>query len=188
MLLLIDNFDSFTFNLVQAFQQLGQEVRVVRNEALTAEQCLALKPDYLVIGPGPGTPARAGISKACIQLAKKDLPILGVCLGHQAIAEVFGGKIIRASLPIHGKLSPIIHQETGIFHGLSQAFQATRYHSLIIDKHSFPDALQITAETPEGEIMGVRHRLYSIEGVQFHPESVATSEGMKILQNFINIS
>lgn len=185
MLLLIDNFDSFTFNIVQAFQQLGQEVIVIRNQALTPQKCLELKPEYLVIGPGPGNPSGAGISKACIKIMSGRIPILGICLGHQAIGEVFGGKTIRAKRPIHGKLSSVYHQNKGVFQGLPMGFKATRYHSLIVDKESFPEVLEVTAETAEGEIMGIRHKQFPTEGVQFHPESIATEAGQLIFSNFL---
>lgn len=185
MLLLIDNFDSFTYNLVQAFEKLGEPVKVVRNHALTVEECLGLRPDYLVIGPGPGNPSGAGISKKLIQAAKGIYPILGICLGHQAIGEVYGGKIVRASHPMHGKVDSIFHQNQGIFEGLPEQFLVTRYHSLLVDRATLSEMIQITATTSSGEIMGLRHRLFPLEGVQFHPESIATQFGESLLQNFL---
>lgn len=185
MLLLIDNFDSFTYNLVQCFQVLGIDVTVVRNNAKTLQECMELKPRYLVISPGPGTPAQAGVSKALIAHYSGKIPILGVCLGHQCIGELFGGNIIRAKMPMHGKTSAIEHQNVGVFSNMPQDFRAMRYHSLIIDRASFPETLEITAATENGEIMGVRHREHPTEGVQFHPESIMTEYGTTILQNFI---
>lgn len=185
MLLLIDNFDSFTYNLAQAFQKLGQQVEVLRHHAKTAEECIAMHPRWIVIGPGPGNPSSAGISKECIRKAAGKIPLLGVCLGHQAIGEVFGGQTIRSPRVMHGKTSQIFHSEEGIFKGLSQGFLATRYHSLIVEKESFPGALTITAETREGEIMGLAHTHLPIYGVQFHPESIASEQGLDLLQNFL---
>lgn len=186
MLLFIDNFDSFTYNLVQYFQVLGVETCVVRN-TLTVAECLERSPRYIVIGPGPGTPAQAGISKELIQACAGQIPILGVCLGHQAIAEVFGGEVVRAQVPMHGKVSPILHTSQGIFQGVPSPFSVTRYHSLIVKKDSFPSCLEVTAQTSEGEIMGLRHRTASIESVQFHPESILTEHGFSILRNFLDI-
>lgn len=185
MLLLIDNFDSFTYNLVQSFERLGVDVVIKRNDALTVEQCLTLKPAAIVVGPGPGTPSQAGISNALIHASAGRIPLLGVCLGHQGIAEVFGGDVVRAKYPMHGKLSQIHHNNTGMFKGLPQGFSATRYHSLVVKRETLPACLEVTAETAEGEIMGLRHRDYRIEGVQFHPESVLTECGDLLLENFI---
>src|ERR1700733_15272253 len=186
MLLLIDNYDSFTYNLVQAFQILGIEVAVVRNDAATTEKCLEMKPTHIVISPGPGNPTESGISKDIIRgcLLKK-IPLLGVCLGHQCLAAVFKGKIIPSPLgPMHGKTSLIFHNNKGIFKNIPNGFIATRYHSLIVERASLPPELEITAETNEGEIMGLRHRDLPLEGVQFHPESILTSVGTLLLQNF----
>jgi anthranilate synthase/aminodeoxychorismate synthase-like glutamine amidotransferase len=189
MLLLIDNFDSFTFNLVQYFQVLGLEVRLLRNNALPVKDLLELKPSYLVISPGPGHPGQAGISKELIAELSHQIPILGVCLGHQCIGELYGGNVIRARQPIHGKTSRIFHDGKGIFREMPQGFSATRYHSLIVERKTLPSCLEISAETDEGEIMGLRHRDFqSMEGVQFHPESILTESGIKILSNFINKS
>jgi anthranilate synthase/aminodeoxychorismate synthase-like glutamine amidotransferase len=186
MLLLIDNYDSFTFNLAQAFQVLGVSVKVVRHDSLSITECFDLRPSYLVIGPGPGHPGQAGISKELISHFAGHVPILGVCLGHQCLAATYGGNVIRAKLPMHGKLSSIHHDNRGVFTGLPYAFQATRYHSLIVEKRSLPACLEISAEAVHGEIMGLRHRDYpSMEGVQFHPESIMTEAGMMLLTNFI---
>jgi para-aminobenzoate synthetase component 2 len=186
MLLLIDNFDSFTYNLVQYFQMLGVEIKVIRNNALSIAECVALRPSRLVISPGPGNPQQAGISKDLIKTFAGKIPILGVCLGHQCIGEIYGGSVVRASLPMHGKTSVIQHDNQGLFAGIPQKFTAMRYHSLIIKRETLPDSLQISAETPDGTIMGIRHRDYSIEGVQFHPESILTQNGLTLLQNFLN--
>lgn len=185
-LLFIDNVDSFTYNLVHYFQLLGIQTCVVRNHQITPQECLRLQPDYLVIGPGPGTPSNAGISKAVIEVCAGKIPILGVCLGHQAIAEVYGGEVIRAENPMHGKQSKICHNNRGVFYQLPQEFLATRYHSLIVKKESLPPCLEVTAQTSEGEIMGLRHKTYSVEGVQFHPESVLTEQGLALLTNFLD--
>jgi len=188
MLLLIDNFDSFTYNLVQSFQVLGANVNVVRNDRISIDESQDLNPQYLVISPGPGEPCHAGISNAMIERWAGIIPILGVCLGHQCIGKVYGGKIVKAQQPMHGKTSKIYHDSRGVFEGLPQGFIATRYHSLIIERNSLPSCLEITAETKEGEIMGVRHRECWMEGVQFHPESVLTEAGMDLMQNFIQVS
>lgn len=187
MLLIIDNFDSFTYNLVQAFQALGAKTLVVRNNAQSVAECLALDPSHLVISPGPGTPAQAGISNALIKAFAGKIPILGVCLGHQCIGEVFGGKVVRATRLMHGKVSSIQHDGQGIFNAIPQHFTATRYHSLVVEKKTLPESLKITAWTSEGEIMGLRHHSLPIEGLQFHPESVLTESGMAILNNFLKI-
>lgn len=186
MLLLIDNYDSFTFNLAQYFMQLGQEVRVERNDALSADAVeRELKPRRVVISPGPGTPQRAGICLELIARLAGKTPILGVCLGHQAIGEAFGGRVVNAPALVHGKTSPIQHDGKGIYAGLENPFAATRYHSLVVDGASLPDCLEVTARTPEGVIMGLRHRKLPVEGVQFHPESILTTEGMKLLKNWL---
>ncbi len=190
MLLMIDNYDSFTYNLVQYFGELGAEVQVYRNDEIDCQQIEALNPDHLVISPGPCTPNEAGISVEAIRTFAGQLPILGVCLGHQSIGQAFGGKIVHAREVMHGKTSPIYHADTGIFSGLGNPYQATRYHSLVIEKESLPDCLEITAwtQTPDGEmdeIMGVRHREFDIQGVQYHPESILTEHGHDLLQNFL---
>jgi len=185
-ILMIDNYDSFTYNLVQYLGELGAEVEVVRNDAATVAALVARGPDGIVVSPGPGRPESAGVSKACIEaFGDAGTPVLGVCLGHQAIGEVFGGRIIGARSIMHGKTSPIHHDEAGIFAGAPNPFEATRYHSLVIDPESCPDVLVVTARTDDGEIMGVRHRTLPIEGVQFHPESILTGEGKRLLGNYV---
>ncbi len=186
-LLLIDNFDSFTYNLVQYFGELGAEQEVYRNDAITPEEALAREPDAVVISPGPCDPDKAGVSPAVIEAFAGKKPLLGVCLGHQCIGQHFGGKIIRAERLMHGKTSPIHHNEGELFTGLPNPFEATRYHSLILEKETLPDCLKITAETSEGEIMAIRHMNLPMWGVQFHPESLATQEGIKILKNFLDL-
>lgn len=186
MLLVIDNYDSFTFNLVQYFGQLGVETRVFRNDELTPDEAVRLNPDRVLISPGPCTPNEAGVSIDIIKTFSGRKPVLGVCLGHQAMGQYFGGKVIRAGRLMHGKMSPILHQGTGLFQGLPSPFRAARYHSLLVEKASFPDCLEITAETAEGEIMGLRHKQFPVFGVQFHPESIATDHGMQILKNFLS--
>lgn len=189
MLLLIDNFDSFTYNLVQYFQVIGDQVKVIRNNLLTIQECLNLNPVRLVISPGPGNPSQAGISKDLLLACAGKLPILGVCLGHQCLAEIYGGRVIRAHKPMHGKTSPIFHDGQGVFQGLPQGLLATRYHSLIVERASLPNCLKITAETSDGEIMGLRHRTHQhLESVQFHPESIMTEHGMDLLKNFSKLS
>ncbi len=185
MLLVIDNYDSFTFNLVQYFGQLGVPMRIFRNDELSVADAVKLNPDRILISPGPCTPTEAGVSLDLIKAFAGKKPILGVCLGHQSIGQQFGGKVIRADRQMHGKLSPITHRGTDIFKGLPSPFTATRYHSLLVERASLPDCLTITAETAEGEIMGLRHKHFPIYGVQFHPESIATEGGMRILQNFL---
>lgn len=188
MLLLIDNYDSFVYILKQYFEQCGQTVRVKRNDEITLEEARKLSPDYLVISPGPATPAQSGISMDLMEAFAGQIPILGVCLGHQCIGELYGGRVIRNNRIFHGKLSPIHHDGKGLFSGLESPFMATRYHSLVIEKASFPhDFLEITAQTEEGEIMGVRHRKYALEGVQFHPESYLTEHGMTMIRNFLKM-
>ena len=184
-LLLVDNYDSFTYNLVQAFLVLGAEVLVHRNDAITVEQARALAPSHLCISPGPGTPHDAGVSMDMIRAFAGAIPVLGVCLGHQSIVEVFGGKVVRAGRLMHGKVSPVQHDGAGVFAGAPEPLQVGRYHSLIAEPESLPAALVVTARTAEGEIMGVRHRELNVEGVQFHPESVLTPEGPRLLGNFL---
>lgn len=185
MLLFIDNYDSFTYNIVQYLAQLGQDVLVKCNDEITLDEIAALNPHYLVIGPGPCTPKEAGISVAAMQHFAGKLPILGVCLGHQTIGEAFGGKVVRAKTLMHGKTSPVFHHNTGVFHDLPNPVICTRYHSLVIDRDTLPEHLQITAWTEDGEIMGVRHRDFAIEGVQFHPEGLLTEHGHDMLNNFL---
>ena len=184
-ILLIDNYDSFTYNLVQAFLMLGAEVEVHRNDAITVEEALGQGHSHLVISPGPGTPRDAGVSMRMIDAFAGRIPIFGVCLGHQSVVEVFGGKVVRAARLMHGKVSPVQHDGKGVFSGMAQNFQAGRYHSLIAEPSSVPQVLEVTARTAEGEIMGVRHRSLPIEGVQFHPESVLTPEGPVLMGNFL---
>jgi para-aminobenzoate synthetase component 2 len=184
-LLLIDNYDSFTYNLVQAFLVLGAEVLVHRNDAITVEQAQALEPSHLCISPGPGTPHDAGVSMDMIRAFAGRVPVLGVCLGHQSIVEVFGGEIVRAGRLMHGKTSPVEHDGRGVFEDAPRPLQVGRYHSLIARPQSLPPALEVTARTPEGEIMGVRHRDFVVEGVQFHPESVLTPDGPRLMGNFL---
>jgi para-aminobenzoate synthetase component 2 len=185
MVLVIDNYDSFTYNLVQYLGELGEQPVVYRNDELSLDEIAAMKPDHILISPGPCTPTEAGISLALIERFKGEIPIMGVCLGHQSIGQVFGGDVIRASNLMHGKTSPILHTGKGVFEGLPSPFTATRYHSLIVKRETLPDCLEITAETAEGEIMGLRHKEYPIEGVQFHPESIVTEHGHQMLRNFL---
>jgi len=190
MLLMLDNYDSFTFNLVQYLQELGAEVRVERNDALTVEQIAALDPDKIVISPGPCTPNEAGVSLDVLRELGPRIPIFGVCLGYQALGQVYGGKVIRAGRIMHGKTSPIRHEGKGVFAGLPSPFEATRYHSLVVDKTSVPDCLEVTAwtENEDGsveELMGLRHREFPVEGVQFHPESILTQHGHAMLKTFL---
>ena len=191
MLLVIDNYDSFTFNLVQYLQMLGAEVKVVRNDALSVEQIAALNPSHIVVSPGPKTPDDAGVSLEVIRRLGPTIPVFGVCLGHQSIGQVYGGDVIRAGNIMHGKTSPIRHEGKGVFAGLPDRYEATRYHSLVVDKNTLPDVLEITAwtENPDGsmeEIMGLRHRQYPVEGVQFHPESILTQHGHALMKNFLD--
>ena len=188
MLLVIDNYDSFTFNLVQYFGQLGVTQRVFRNNEITVAEALALNPDRILISPGPCSPVEAGVSLDMIRAFAGKKPIFGVCLGHQSIGHFFGGRVIRADRLMHGKTSPILHKDTDLFKGMPQGFAATRYHSLLVERATLPDCLEITADTAEGEIMGLRHKALPIWGVQFHPESIATEGGMKILQNFLTLN
>ena len=188
VLLVIDNYDSFTFNLVQYFGQLGVAQRVFRNNEITPAEALALNPDRVLISPGPCSPVEAGVSLDMIKTFAGKKPIFGVCLGHQSIGHYFGGHVVRADRLMHGKTSPILHKNTDVFKDLPQGFAATRYHSLLVERSTLPDCLEITAETAEGEIMGLRHRELPIWGVQFHPESIATEGGMKILENFLTLN
>jgi anthranilate synthase component II len=185
MLLMLDNYDSFTYNLVQYFGELGEDVKVVRNDEIDLAGIAALKPDRIVISPGPCTPNEAGVSVPTIHAFAGKVPILGVCLGHQSIGQAFGGRIVHAKQLMHGKTSLIHHADKGVFRGLPNPFTATRYHSLVIERESLPDCLEITAWTEDGEIMGVRHKTLAVEGVQFHPESVLTEYGHELLRNFL---
>jgi anthranilate synthase/aminodeoxychorismate synthase-like glutamine amidotransferase len=187
MLLVIDNYDSFTYNLVQYFGELGADPQVKRNDAITPDEVEKMKPQKIVISPGTGRPEEAGISMELIRKFGGKIPILGVCLGHQCMGEVYGGKVVRAGRLMHGKTSPIQHDGKGVFQGLPNPFEATRYHSLIVEKNSVPSCLQVCAETAEGEIMGLRHREYPVHGVQFHPESILSKEGKDLLANFLKI-
>ena len=187
MLLLIDNYDSFTYNLVHYLGELGAEVTIYRNDAISASEGLALKPKGIVLSPGPCGPDQAGI---CLELIKKNagaIPLMGVCLGHQAIGQAFGGRVIRASTLMHGKTSDIHHEGHGLFHGLPTPFSAARYHSLIVERSSLPDCLEVTAQTDDGVVMGIAHREFPIHGVQFHPESIASDQGHELLKNFLDI-
>ncbi|KQY86391.1 MULTISPECIES: aminodeoxychorismate/anthranilate synthase component II [Paenibacillus] len=186
MILVIDNYDSFTYNLVQYLGELGETVEVRRNDEIDLAGIEALAPDHILISPGPCTPTEAGISLAVIDHFKGSIPIFGVCLGHQSIGQAFGGNVIRADRMMHGKTSEMHHNGTSVFAGLPSPFTATRYHSLIVERSSLPDCLEITAETAEGEIMGLRHKEYAIEGVQFHPESIITDHGHQMLRNFLS--
>jgi anthranilate synthase component 2 len=182
---MIDNYDSFTYNLVQYLGELGADVEVVRNDAITLDEIEARAPDRIVVSPGPCTPSEAGISVPLIQRFAGRIPILGVCLGHQAIGQAFGGRVVRAARVMHGKLSPVDHRGEGVFEGLPSPFNATRYHSLAIERDSLPAALEVTATADDGEIMGVRHRTHAVEGVQFHPEAILTEHGKRLLANFL---
>ena len=185
MLLMIDDYDSFTYNLVQYFGELGEDVRTLRNDELTLDDIVQLAPDRICISPGPKSPAEAGISIDVLKEFKGKLPILGVCLGHQAIGAAFGGKVIRAKQVMHGKTSPVHHTGVGVFAGLPSPFTVIRYHSLAIERESLPDCLEVTAWTEDGEIMGVRHKEFDVEGVQFHPESILSEHGHAMLKNFL---
>jgi para-aminobenzoate synthetase component II len=187
MILLLDNYDSFTYNLAQYLGQMGQTLEVRRNDQITLDEVAAMRPERIVISPGPCTPKEAGISVALIQRFAGEIPILGVCLGNQAIGAAFGGKIIRAKKLMHGKTSEIEHDGRGVFENLPKPFTATRYHSLIVERKSLPSDLEISAETDDGVIMGLRHRKFRVEGVQFHPESVLTTSGFDLLKNFLSI-
>ncbi|MBG9734310.1 aminodeoxychorismate/anthranilate synthase component II [Paenibacillus alvei] len=185
MILVIDNYDSFTYNLVQYLGELGEEIQVYRNDGIDIQGIEKLQPDHLLLSPGPCTPNEAGITLDVIAHFKGKIPIFGVCLGHQAIGQAFGGKVVRAQRLMHGKTSPIYHEQQSVFEGLPSPFTATRYHSLLVERGSLPDCLEITATTEEGEIMGLRHKEYPIEGVQFHPESIITDHGHQMLRNFL---
>jgi len=184
---IIDNYDSFTYNLVQYLGTLGAELEVHRNDAITVDELASHPLDGLVISPGPGEPRDAGISESAIRALSGSIPVLGVCLGHQAIGEVFGGKVVRAARLMHGKTSPILHRGRGLFAGLDNPFEATRYHSLIVERDSLPASLEVVAWTPEGEIMGLKHNSHETWGVQFHPESVLTSRGLDLMANFLTL-
>jgi anthranilate synthase/aminodeoxychorismate synthase-like glutamine amidotransferase len=185
MLVVIDNYDSFTYNLVQYLGELGQEIVVFRNDQVTLDEIKALNPDHIVISPGPGDPSDGGISNEVIRELGPTTPVLGVCLGHQCMGDVFGGKVVRAERLMHGKVSPVYHNGKGLFDGVPSPFNATRYHSLIVEE-PLPDDLQVTAFTSEGEVMGIAHKEYPVVGVQFHPESILTEHGKRILQNFLD--
>lgn len=185
MLLMIDNYDSFTYNIVQYFGELGEEVRVARNDQISIPEIEAMAPDRICISPGPCAPAQAGISVEAIRHFAGRLPLLGVCLGHQAIGEAFGGRVVRARTLMHGKVSPITHANTDVFAGLPSPYTVTRYHSLAVERDSLPDCLQVTAETADGEIMGLRHKALPVYGVQFHPESILSEHGHALLKNFL---
>jgi para-aminobenzoate synthetase component II len=187
MILVIDNYDPFTYNLVQYLGELGAEVQVFRNDAISVEEMRVMKPERLLISPGPGVPDNAGITLEAIRAFAGKIPILGVCLGHQAIGQAFGGKVIRAPYLMHGKTSQICHDSATIFRGLPYRFKATRYHSLIVEKEGLPEELEVSATTPDGVVMGLRHRRFPVEGVQFHPESVMTEHGKMLLKNFLNL-
>jgi anthranilate synthase component 2 len=185
MILVIDNYDSFTYNLVQYLGELGADVKVVRNDEVTVDEVAALRPDRIVISPGPCSPDEAGISLGVIARLGSRVPMLGVCLGHQAIGQAYGGRVVHAKTLMHGKTSPIRHSGCGVFRGLPSPFTATRYHSLAVDRQSLPDALEVTAWTEDGEIMGLAHREFRVEGVQFHPESILTEHGHALLASFL---
>jgi len=187
MILVIDNYDSFTYNLVQYLGELGAEMRVFRNDEITVAEAVALNPEKVLVSPGPCTPKEAGVSCDIIREFGPRLPLFGVCLGHQSIGDVYGGNVVRADRLMHGKTSPMIHEGQSVFKGLPSPFDATRYHSLIIERKSLTDCLEITAWTAEGEIMGVQHKEHPVHGVQFHPESILTVEGKKLLQNFLDL-
>lgn len=187
MILVLDNYDSFTYNLVQYFGELGANPVVKRNDEVTVAEIAGMRPDRICISPGPCTPKEAGISNDVVRAFGETTPLLGVCLGHQCIGQVFGGDVVRAPRLMHGKTSPILHDGSGVFTGLSNPFDATRYHSLIVRRETLPDCLEITAETSEHEIMGLRHREWPVHGVQFHPESILTHEGKKLLVNFLRL-
>ena len=185
MLLMIDNYDSFTYNLVQYFGELGQELKVFRNDAISLSEIARLNPDYLVISPGPCAPAQAGISLAAIREFAGKIPLLGVCLGHQSIGEAFGGRVVHAKKLMHGKVSPVHHNNVGMFRNLPNPVTCTRYHSLAVERETLPECLEVTAWTEDGEIMGMRHKTLAVEGVQFHPESILTEHGHDMLKNFL---
>ncbi len=185
MILMIDNYDSFVYNLVQYLNRLNEEVRVVRNDALTIDDIRGMNPEMIVLSPGPCTPDEAGISKKVIEALDDEYPILGICLGHQTIGQVYGGNVVKAKEPVHGKVHPIEHLNVGVFKDLNNPLKVTRYHSLIVEKESLPECLEVTAWTAGGEIMGLRHKTKMVEGVQFHPEAILTEQGMELLNNFL---
>ena len=185
MILVIDNYDSFTYNLVQYLGELGADVRVVRNDAVTVDEVAAMRPERILVSPGPCTPSEAGISCSVIERLGPSVPLFGVCLGHQCIGQVYGGRVVRAGRLMHGKTSAIHHRGAGLLEGMPNPFDAIRYHSLLVERETLPEELEITAETGQGEIMGLRHRRHPVEGVQFHPESILTRDGMRILRNFL---
>lgn len=187
MILVIDNYDSFTYNLVQYLGELGAEMKIFRNDKITVAEAVALKPEKVLVSPGPCSPREAGVSCDIIREFGPRVPLFGVCLGHQAVGDVFGGKVVRAERLMHGKTSPILHNGESVFKGLPSPFNATRYHSLLVERESLPSCLKITAETAEGEIMGLMHKEYPVHGVQFHPESILTEHGKQLLQNFLNM-
>lgn len=188
MILMIDNYDSFVYNLVQYLMGLNEMVKVVRNDAITIEAIRSMKPDVIVVSPGPCTPNEAGISMQVIEELAGEIPILGICLGHQAIGQAYGAKVIRALSPVHGKVFPIQHDQKGVFEGLNLPLNVTRYHSLVVSNEDFPDCLEVTARLEDGQIMGLRHRTYPVEGVQFHPEAILTEQGMELLSNFLKMA
>ncbi|WP_430883669.1 anthranilate synthase component II [Fusibacter sp. JL216-2] len=185
MILMIDNYDSFTYNLVQYLKTLNETVEVYRNDSISIEEIRKMKPEMIVISPGPSTPNEAGISLEIVEKLSGQIPILGICLGHQTIGQVYGGKIVKASEPVHGKVFPICHDDKGVFKALNQPLNVTRYHSLVIEKETLPDCLEVTAQTEDGQIMGIRHKDFLLEGVQFHPEAVLTEQGHELLANFL---
>lgn len=187
MILIIDNYDSFTYNIYQYFEELGQKCVVIRNDQITLSEIKTMNPKAIVISPGPGNPDSSGISQDIIKTLSKSIPTLGICLGHQVIGQVFGGKVVRAKKILHGKTSKMYHEEKGVFKNLPNPFIGVRYHSLIIDRDSLPECLEITCETKDGIIMGVKHKEFPLEGIQFHPESIMTQDGKKLLQNFIDM-
>jgi anthranilate synthase component 2 len=188
MLVLIDNYDSFTYNLVHFIGELGTTSEVIRNDKITADEVIRMKPSAIVLSPGPCTPNEAGVCLELIAKAGAKIPLLGVCLGHQSIGQAYGGRVIRAPAPMHGKLSTITHSDTGVFKGLPAEIEVTRYHSLIVERASLPDCLEVNAETPDGIIMGLRHKTHPVHGVQFHPESIASEQGHALLANFLDIA
>jgi len=188
MLLLIDNYDSFTYNLVHFLGELGADVQVVRNDKISAADALAMKPEAIVLSPGPCDPDKAGICLDLVEKAAGTVPLMGVCLGHQTIGQSYGGKVVRAPSLMHGKMSTVHHTGQGLFKGLNNDFEATRYHSLVVERESLPDALEVTAETADGVIMGVQHRSHPVHGVQFHPESIASEQGHALLKNFLDMA
>lgn len=185
MILMIDNYDSFVYNLVHYLNRLNEEVKIVRNDAITIEEIRTLNPEIIVISPGPCTPDEAGVSKAVVEELDDEFPILGICLGHQTLGQVYGGCVIKAIRPVHGKVHPIDHLNKGVFTGLKRPLKVTRYHSLVVEKETLPECLEVTAWTSEGEIMGLRHKEKMVEGVQFHPEAILTEEGLDLLKNFL---